>query len=82
MAIGKTHYKQVAEVMQRAGETIRLYREKPKGMSYHSASLLWADVINRLADIYAADNRNFNKKKFYAACAQLTESELLDRVEF
>ena len=29
---------------------------------------LWAVIVNDIADIFAADNKRFNREKFYQAC--------------
>lgn len=44
------------------------------GDSYEKVKTARQDIIDRIADVFAADNPRFNRKRFYSAC----EGETLD----
>lgn len=73
MAMCRKDYEATALVMQRMCEALRLYHGKT--MNYISAQMIWADAIRGMGDVFAADNRNFDRNKFYKACSKLTEEE-------
>jgi hypothetical protein len=81
MAISKEHYVLVAKIMARMGESVRLYKDKPNGMSYKAAHIIWADAIRAMADTFSKDNRNFDRKAFYKECARLSDFEILWRTD-
>lgn len=86
MAISRKHYTKVADLIAKRFEIFRSFSKEKRNVPVHEVKAAFGAVIIGLADIYAEDNRNFDRKKFYSACAKLSAYELamqdLDNVEF